>query len=235
MTPEEIRREMQGIDWWHQIDLGYNIVTPGRGGSTNERLRQLHIPDRLDGQTFLDIGAWDGAFSFVAEERGATRIVAVNEKPKPGLELAIRARNSHVESVIADINNLVPEQVGGSFDVVLFSGVLYHLPNPLAGLQRVLEVTKPGGLTICETATDLNHLKEPAAALVVDQRGPDNYDRNWWRPNWRGVVSMFEQTGFEQVRVVEMPKLSLGQRLLQADVWGRRWNARCVVHARRPA
>lgn len=234
MTADEIQSAMQGIDWWHQIELGHNIVSPGRGGSTSYRLQQLQIPDNLTGKAFLDIGAWDGAFSFVAEERGASRIVAVNEKPKPGLELAIRARDSRVESAIADLNSLTPEQLGGSFDVVLFSGVLYHLPNPIAGLERVLALTQPGGLTICETATDLNHLKEPAAALVADARSTDNYDRNWWRPNWRGVVSLFEQVGFEQVQVMVMPRHSLLRRLRNLDVLGRCYNARCVVHARRP-
>lgn len=232
MTAEEIRDAMEGIDWWHQIDLGHGITSPGRGGSTHSRLERLRIPEHLSGKSFLDIGAWDGAFSFAAEERGASRIVAVNEKPKPGLELAIRARGSRVESVTADLNELDPEALGGPFDIVLFSGVLYHLPNVFAGLERVLAATAPGGLMICETATDLNHLKQPAAALVEDPRGIDNYDRNWWRPNWRGAVSMLQQVGFEKVSVVLMPGRRF--RLRRPDLLGRRYNARCVLHAWRP-
>ena len=234
MTADQIRDEMKGIDWWHQIELGHGIVSPGRGGSTAKRLEQLHLPKDLSGKSFLDIGAWDGAFSFEAEERGASRIVAVNEKPKPGLELVIRARGSRVESVTADLSSLDPEAVDGPFDVVLFSGVLYHLPNPIAGLERVLALTAPGGLMICETATDLNHLRTPAAALVEDPGGIENYDRNWWRPSWRGAVSLFEQVGFEKIEVVVMPKRSARHRLRKRDFLGRCYNARCVLHARRP-
>ena len=234
MTADQIRNEMQGIDWWHQIEFSHGIVSPGRGGSTAKRLEQLHLPKDLSGKSFLDIGAWDGAFSFEAEERGAARIVAVNEKPKPGLELAIRARGSRVESVTMDLNGLRPEAVDGPFDVVLFSGVLYHLPNPIAGLERVLALTAPGGLMICETATDLNHVKTPAAALVEDPRGIENYDRNWWRPNWRGAASLIEQVGFEKVEIVVMPRHSAKIRLRSRDIRGRHYNARCVVHAHRP-
>lgn len=235
MTAEEIREAMQRIEWWHQIELGPGIVTPGRGGSTRRRLEQLHIPDDLSGKSFLDIGAWDGAFSFVAEERGAARIVALNEIPKAGLELAIRARGSRVEPVTADLHELRPDSLGGPFDVVLFSGVLYHLPNPYAGLERVLAQTKPGGLMICETATDLNHLREPAASIVVDPRGLDNYARNWWRPNWRGAAAMLEQAGFGEVKVMTMPSTKAKARLRSGDLLGRHFNARCVLHARRPA
>jgi hypothetical protein len=47
MTADEIRSAMQGIDWWHQIELGHEIVSPGRGGSTRRRLEQLQIPEDL--------------------------------------------------------------------------------------------------------------------------------------------------------------------------------------------
>lgn len=35
----------------------------------------LQLPD-LTGKTVLDVGAWDGFFSFTAEERGAKRVVS---------------------------------------------------------------------------------------------------------------------------------------------------------------
>ena len=36
----------------------------------------LHLPASLAGLSVLDIGAWDGFFSFEAERRGAARVVA---------------------------------------------------------------------------------------------------------------------------------------------------------------
>jgi tRNA (mo5U34)-methyltransferase len=57
--------------WWHSIDLGDGIVTPGRKGAEllAEELATMRLPD-LSGKTVLDIGAWDGYFSFAAERLG---------------------------------------------------------------------------------------------------------------------------------------------------------------------
>ena len=59
--------------WWHSIDLGDGIVTPGRKGAEQlaEELATMRLPD-LRGKTVLDIGAWDGYFSFAAERLGGT-------------------------------------------------------------------------------------------------------------------------------------------------------------------
>jgi tRNA (mo5U34)-methyltransferase len=65
--------------WWHSIDLGDGVVTPG--GKTADLLADefaaLELPP-LAGRTVLDIGAWDGFFSFEAERRGAERVVALD-------------------------------------------------------------------------------------------------------------------------------------------------------------
>jgi tRNA (mo5U34)-methyltransferase len=60
--------------WFHRIDLGDGVVTPGHSGWT---LEALEIPD-LAGKSVLDIGAWDGYFSFEAERAGASRVVALD-------------------------------------------------------------------------------------------------------------------------------------------------------------
>ena len=43
---------------------------------------QLDLPDLRD-KTVLDIGAWDGWFSFQAERCGAKRVVALEPLPNP--------------------------------------------------------------------------------------------------------------------------------------------------------
>ena len=79
-TPErrELHKNVDAVPYWlHSIDLGSGVTTPGI--KTTEFLRQqlaaLDLPD-LRGKSVLDIGAWDGFYSFVAEERGAARVVA---------------------------------------------------------------------------------------------------------------------------------------------------------------
>jgi tRNA (mo5U34)-methyltransferase len=50
------------------------VVTPGTRGWDFET---LHLPS-VESKTVLDIGAWDGYFSFEAERRGASRVVALD-------------------------------------------------------------------------------------------------------------------------------------------------------------
>jgi len=65
--------------WFHSIDLGHGVVTRGVKSSAvlAAELRNLALGD-LSGKTVLDIGAWDGFFSFQAERLGAARVVSLD-------------------------------------------------------------------------------------------------------------------------------------------------------------
>ena len=65
--------------WWHSIELGDGIVTPGHKTPQilEGELERCKLPD-LRGRSVLDIGAWDGFFSFHAEHLGASRVVALD-------------------------------------------------------------------------------------------------------------------------------------------------------------
>src|ERR1700712_3578633 len=92
---DALRRRVADIEWWHTMDLGDGIVTPGASKSA-ETLPRLQMPANLAGRTVLDVGAWDGFFSFEAERRGASRVVATDSfcwsgsgwGTKAGFELA---------------------------------------------------------------------------------------------------------------------------------------------------
>ncbi len=66
-------------EWYHTIELASGIYTPGRApiGHWEAVLRSLQLPD-LRGKSVLDIGAYDGFFSFAAERLGAARVVALD-------------------------------------------------------------------------------------------------------------------------------------------------------------
>ena len=75
MDAADLRARADAHRWYHTIDLGGGIVTRGVDNSP-ERLARLGLPVSLAGKTVLDVGAWDGFFSFEAERRGAARVVA---------------------------------------------------------------------------------------------------------------------------------------------------------------
>ena len=88
----ELRKEVEKINWWHKIDLGNGIITPSID-ITPEKLKWIQMNQNLVGKSVLDIGAWDGFFSFEAERRGASRVLAVDSPvwkngAKEGFELA---------------------------------------------------------------------------------------------------------------------------------------------------
>lgn len=62
--------------WYHRIELPDGIVTPGWAPICAEKYA---IPDDLTGRRILDIGAWDGYWTFEALKRGAKEVVAIDD------------------------------------------------------------------------------------------------------------------------------------------------------------
>ena len=212
MDKQDLRMKADALRWYHRIDLGQGVITRGVDNSP-ERLAQAQLPRDLSGRSVLDIGAWDGFFSFEAERRGAARVVAADHyawhgtgwgtgEGKAGFQLARDVLSSRVEDCDIDVMELSPDRVG-SFDVVLFLGVLYHLPNPLLALERVASVTS--GLLILETVVDMVGLSRPAAAFYPDRELNDD-PTNWWGPNHAAVAGMLRSVGFVRVDVISPPR-----------------------------
>ena len=247
MSPDELRAAVAAQGWFHTIDLGGWIVTPGRDESAR-KLGWLSLPDDLTGLSVLDVGAWDGFFSFECERRGAARVVALDgpawREPawgpggygtRSGFELARRALGSSVEGVELDLEDVSVETVG-RFDVVLFLGVLYHLKHPWAALSRVASVCS--GLLVVETHADLLDLRRPAMALYPGDEVAGDAS-NWWGPNVAALRAMMGEEGFARVEVVHREPLPYRvARAAYRRLRGPRYRAqqgRVVLHARRAA
>lgn len=239
-TKDELEQMSLSVPfWWHSIDFGQGVVTPGlkSGASLKRDLEALRLPD-LHGKTVLDIGAYDGFFSFEAERRGAKRVVALDhyawavDLPKaiaywrdcnergipfdpaaeasrlhpeelPGMlayNTAHRGLDSKVETVVQDFMETDPDQLG-TFDVVLFLGVLYHMQNPLLALQRVAALTR--GLAVIETeAMELPGIEDRPLCEFFEGVELNNDSSNWWAPNEKAVAGMCRAAGFSRVEVV---------------------------------
>ena len=242
--PSDLQQRVASLRWYHTIDLGNGIVTSGID-DTPLRLSRLGLPASFAGQTVLDIGAWDGFFSFEAERRGAARVVAADYYSwhgggwgtKAGFELARATLGSKVEDVDIDVMDLSPERVG-TFDVVFFLGVLYHLRHPLLALERIASVAR--SLVVLETVVDLVGVGRPAAAFYPG-RELNNDPTNWWGPNVPALHAMLKDVGFIDVRTISPERSSLyrAARAGWHHLRGRSRIAdayrqdRAVVHARR--
>jgi tRNA (mo5U34)-methyltransferase len=204
VVTEDIRARVEQVDWWHTIDLGEGLVTPGRDRSA-EKLARMHLPADLSGRTVLDIGAWDGFFSFECERRGAERVLAADlyawegaEGGDTGFEVARSALGSRVESVRIDAMELSPDTVG-VFDIVLHLGVLYHMKHPLLALERVASVT--GDQLILETHVDFVNVRRPCMAIYPGGEAKQDAT-NWCGPNPAAVEAMLRMAGFRRTKIV---------------------------------
>ena len=201
----DLKSRVASIRWYHTIDLGGGVVTQGID-DTPQRLARVQLPASLQGLTVLDIGAWDGFFSFECERRGAARVVAADHYSwhgggwgtKAGFNLAREALGSRVEDVDIDVMDLSPELVG-VFDIVLFLGVLYHLRHPFLALERIAPLARRQ--LISETVVDMVGVRRPAMAFYPDRELNDD-PTNWWAPNIPAMRGMLESVGFARVETV---------------------------------
>ena len=243
MRDEALAERIQQHTWFHSFDFGDGLVA--KGVKSLELLSSewdsLQLPD-LRGRSVLDIGAWDGWFSYRAEAQGASRVVAVDHyawamdndaqaeywnrchregvppeaydrvpdlwdtKRLPGrrgFDIAHDVLSSRVEAVLADIPDISRDALG-SFDVVLFLGVLYHLENPLLALRRLVDVTTE----FCVIETVCLVLPGHEDHALWELFGADELDgdpSNWWAGNAKGIESMCLAAGFREVEFLARP------------------------------
>lgn len=205
MTPVEIE-EMKAIRWFHRIQLDETTTTPGVCPHTAaEASQRFGIPEDLRGKSVLDIGAWDGLFSFEAERRGA-RVTAMdtsfedggNWGGTTGFNFARRQLGSKVEFRAGNVHALDPA-THGSFDFVFFFGVLYHLTNPVDALRRVRAVCRECCLIETAFCMHPDGLKRP---LWEFNHGCDNDPTNYWYPTVAGLAAVLRLAGFGEANVL---------------------------------
>jgi tRNA (mo5U34)-methyltransferase len=205
-----LEARIRQIDWFHTMHLENGIVTPG-ATRQDFLLPRLQLPQRLDGLRVLDVGAWDGFYSFEAERRGG-QVLATDHYSwsgpgwgtKAGFDLAHEVLHSEVKSLDVDPMEFTPDVLGGTFDVVLLLGVLYHVKSPIELLERVRSVTD--GMLILETESGMLHARTPAAALFPggELKGDTT---NWWAPNVPAIIGMLNAAGFRRAEVVHRTAL----------------------------
>lgn len=218
------------------IDFGDGLVTRPRHVQRRfrRRLRLLRVPDDLSGQTVLDIGAWDGYFSFEFERRGA-RVLAIDTYAwdHGGLDCFLLAREhfkSRVEYRRMDVHELSPQAVG-RFDLVFCAGVLYHMRNPLIGLERIRSVT--AGRLILETHSLLPAMHE-WVPLITFFPGDEEATRFDWHhggyPTRAWLLDALKAAGFARSEVVYSPSFRWAKKLA-ALVTNKPQRGRLIVHA----
>lgn len=196
-------REERG--WWHSFELPDGSVIEGVSSLADlkHRLAQWPIPEDLRGKRVLDIGAWDGWFSFEMERRGA-EVVAIDCWDNPRFRQMREALGSRVDYRVLDVYEATPERLG-KFDLVLFLAVLYHLKHPLLGLERVCALTEGMAAVESFVLREEHRPGEQAESRAVmefyesDEMGgePDN----WYGPSLPCLLALCRTAGFARAEL----------------------------------
>lgn len=154
---KELLKQVSKFNWYHSIDFGNGVVTKGGTASgyfpAMRALKQLNI----NGADCLDIGTFDGLVAFEMERMGAKNVVATDLVDRPSFRFA---RDYFKSSVIyypkAKLSNMEIIKSSGIelFDLVICSGILYHLYDPLTGVAHVRNLIKRNGLALFQTPID---------------------------------------------------------------------------------
>lgn len=167
----DLQERVAALKWYHAISLPGGIVTPGWAPIAPEAYK---LPEDLTGKRVLDVGAWDGYWSFEAAKRGAAHVVAIDDfsntiheneqrsweqfdlcrealgygptNSSGAREIATRCERIELSVYDADEIWALP------YDVIMCFGVLYHLRHPLLALDTLFNACAPGGLICIESA-----------------------------------------------------------------------------------
>jgi SAM-dependent methyltransferase len=173
-------------------------------------------PRRLDGMRVADVGCFTGGLSLILADRGAEIVYAVDEIPEHVAQCAYLAQTfsaTNVCPVVRSVYQLREAIPPASLDLVLLSGVLYHLSDMLVGLRAVRELLRPNGLLLIQSyaIADFEHSYANFGRFVAGR---------WWQPTALCIRDMLEFMGFRDVELrFHHPQGCIGRaRPAEADI-----------------
>lgn len=203
---EQIIKHAETINWWHSIPLTDSYTTIGRMGighcSKEAITSRFGMPENLTGKSVLDIGAWDGLFSFEAEKRGAT-VIAVDPyqgegENSDGFKFAKKVLNSKVELCEVPLVEFDERCTDKKHDISFYFGVLYHVQNPVHELKRLRNITLE--YSLIETAISQSDYGDKN--VWEFNNGFDGDNTNFWYPSLKGLESVLKFVGFSSMQII---------------------------------
>lgn len=200
--------------WYQRIYLGQGVYTLGSPTLHNRvwQLLEPMLPNGLDGASVLDVGANAGYFCIQAKLKGAGKVIGIDNTEvflrQAEACRAVWGLDIEYRQLDADQLHLLDQR----FDVVVFTGILYHLKNPLGVLERVSDLCSDAIIVETEVIPpdreNIIHarLGPPGqVAVTACRRGFMKFiekdelngdGSNWWIPDEECVLGMLRTAGF---------------------------------------
>lgn len=189
-------KPMNEIRFWHQVPLKDGRVTPGRIPISSLEGAYLFSGLNFNGMSVLDIGCWDGYFCFMAEQRGAARVVGFDDPDlrEDGMD-GFEFLHAHFKSNVQFIRGNIFRPLSELFDIVLCYGVLYHVNDPLTAAINTFQLSR--NIVIFEGL--LYEDANPSLRLIAPlELNNDNSNIYAYSTGWLNMVA--RQNGFEPVQ-----------------------------------
>jgi len=198
----DFSQDLAAKGWYHSFEFPDGAVIDGYMplAVQKERYARYPISDNLSGKRVLDIGAWDGWFSFESERHGA-QTVAIDCVQLPTFLQVHRRLKSKVDYRVLDFYEL-PYANLGTFEVVFFLGILYHLRHPLLALEIVCALTKEVAIVesfVIDGDTWKEHQNQIPSMEFYETTELGNQFDNWNGPTVACLLAMCRAAGFARV------------------------------------
>lgn len=215
--PQLARAALGAVPFWFHtfaLNRAEGIYTPG--AARDHRYRVSALPGDFRGRSVLDVGTFDGFYAFLAERRGADRVVAVDNEQyrlwvaaRWGIELRGAEGFGAVHGLLGSsveyrrLDAFELDRLEERFDFVFCLGILHRVENPL-GLLRVLrERTARGGTVLLETYGIRPEDRDGPAIRVSEPGGI--YARDdfvYWGFGKAGLERLARIAGFERAEAL---------------------------------
>jgi ubiquinone/menaquinone biosynthesis C-methylase UbiE len=158
------------IRWARYYDTLVSLLTLGQARSIRKLTADLAT--LRPGEAVLDVGCGTGELTRMARSRVGTtgRVCGIDAAPEM---IAVAQRKAARAGVAVDFQVAAIEQLpfpDASFDVVLSSLMMHHLPDNLKrqGLAEIARVLKPGGrLLVLDLRHPITHREHLALAVLA--------------------------------------------------------------------
>ncbi len=190
--------------WYYKIELEKGNFSDGISRPTLALARKLLRNVDVHEKDCLDIGTTEAVIPVLLKRNGARSVMGYDKvDSSQKIELIKNVYNTDFEYRHSLLLPQFQESLDGRFfDLVVFSGVFYHLVNPMGLLSLVRGFCKVGGLFLFETCT----VHDSEEKMVFGSRG-------WFGENYFFATTAFldyvlRMIGLEPINVVYANPLS---------------------------
>lgn len=155
--PRRAQLVESAVNWYYTVELSPGKHTSGHSHANVAATRALLRGVDLSSAECLDIGTQEGMLPVLMKRAGA-RYVAAYDRLDLAERIAMVKRAYGVDfdyiggKGLAELPAEMQTRSHRELDVVVFSGVLYHMINPLGGLALARALCRAGGVLLLETA-----------------------------------------------------------------------------------